>query len=77
MNNTDGYGASIIQYAKRWSKLMEEEIDNGANLEDIADMTSHEADTDGITGVMYGASLKILFEGWKYGEDLRKWHNKM
>jgi len=25
---------------------------------------------------MYGASVQVLSQCWKYGEDLRKWHNK-
>ena len=41
-----------------------------------AEKCSHDADTDGITGFMYGAAVSILSNHWKYGELLRKWHNK-
>ena len=43
---------------------------------DNADKCSHEADTEGITGFMYGCAMIILAQCWKYGEYLRKWHNK-
>ena len=43
---------------------------------DNADKLSHEADTEGITGYMYGCAVSILSQCWKYGEYLRKWHNK-
>ena len=41
-----------------------------------ADRLSHEADTEGITGFMYGCAVSILSQYWEYGEELRKWHNK-
>lgn len=75
-NNTDGYGACIFRYAERWANMMEKEIENGANVKDIAEKLSHDVDTEGITGYMYGASVSILSQCWEYGEDLRKWHNK-
>jgi hypothetical protein len=74
--NIDGYGACIFRYVERWADMMEKEIDNGAKIKDIADKLSHEADTEGITGFMYGASVNILSHCWEHGEELRKWHNK-
>lgn len=43
---------------------------------DNADRLSREADTEGITGFMYGCAVSILSQCWVYGEYLRKWHNK-
>ena len=43
---------------------------------DNADRLSREADTEGITGFMYGCAVSILSKCWVYGEYLRKWHNK-
>lgn len=43
---------------------------------DNADRLSREADTEGITGFMYGCAVSILSQCWEYGEYLRKWHNK-
>ena len=74
-NNTDMYGAGIYRYAEAWANLMEEKINTGANLEDIASSTSHEADTEGITGFMYGAAVSVLSHAWEHGEELRLWHN--
>lgn len=74
--NTDGYGNCVYQYAEGWAKLMQIEINNGKEVKDIASETSNEMDFLGITGFMYGASVSILSQCWKYGEELRKWHNK-
>ena len=74
--NTDEYGACIFRYAERWADMMEKEIEKGAELKDVAKKLSHDADTEGITGFMYGASVNILSQCWEHGEDLRKWHNK-
>ncbi|MBL4951029.1 hypothetical protein JK635_02090 [Neobacillus sp. YIM B02564] len=72
----DDYSLACFRYAEKWADLMESEIDSGAKVKDIADRTSHEADTEGITGFMYGASVSILSQCWLHGEELRKWHNK-
>lgn len=74
--NTDSYGARIIGYAKDWARLMQAGMAEGKKLEDIAEETSREADYDGITGFMYGAAVATLKGYWKYGEELRVWHNK-
>ncbi len=47
----------------------------GRKLEDVAEATSREADTNGITGFMYGAAVSTLAQVWEHGEQLRRWHN--
>lgn len=74
-NNTDPYGKAVIDYAERWANLMEERIENGETVADCAKETSNEADIDGITGFMYGASVGVLATSWAWGEELRRWHN--
>jgi hypothetical protein len=74
-NNQDPYGFGAVSYAARWAAMMEARIAAGAKLEDIAKETSHKADTEGITGFMYGCAVSILSAVWKHGEDLRQWHN--
>jgi len=74
-NNLEPYGRAVIVYAERWAVLMEKKMAEGATLKDIAKDTSHEADTDGITGFMYGAAIATLVGTWEHGEELRKWHN--
>lgn len=69
------YGLGIYAYAERWADLMEARMKAGESLADVADETSHEADTDGITGFMYGAAVSVLSENWVHGEELRQWHN--
>ena len=73
--NQDPYGKAVMEYAERWAGLMESRLAGGAELEDIAKDTSHEADTEGITGFMYGAAVSTLASCWEHGDALRRWHN--
>lgn len=78
-NNADPYGRAIFTYAERWAEMLESLIDKNSDVEkaiaENAEKTSREADTEGITGFMYGEAVGILALTWKYGEYLRKWHN--
>lgn len=74
--NTDPYGAAGFRYLEAWANLMEARIAVGEKLQDIAEATSHEADTEGITGFMYGCAVSVLSKCWVHGEALRRWHNK-
>ena len=74
--NTDGYGGAIVDYAQRWARLMQARMAGGQELEDIAQATADEADTDGITGFMYGAAVSTLSKCWKHGDRLNRWHNR-
>ena len=74
-NNTDGYGQEIYRYAEAWANLMETSLEMGMDIAEIAEETSHLADTEGITGFMYGAAVSVLSGVWYYGEELRVWHN--
>jgi hypothetical protein len=73
--NTDMYGAGIIRYAQKWADLMEAQMGTGALIGDVAEKTSRDADTEGITGFMYGAAVLVLARVWEHGEMLRRWHN--
>jgi len=81
-NNQDPYGLAVFEYAERWADMMEAGIKDNQDLTvsefiDIyADRLSHDADTEGITGFMYGCAVSILSQAWIYGEELRIWHNK-
>ena len=70
-----GYGTRCYTYAMDWANLMEQQMSVGKKLVDVADQCSDDADTDGITGFMYGAATQILAATWIYGEELRRWHN--
>lgn len=73
--NQDPYGKAAVDFAEAWANLMEKHLENGEKLEDFAKQTSHEADTEGITGFMYGCAVFILSQVWEHGEELRRWHN--
>jgi len=73
--NMDPYGRAIMVYAENWAELMEKKMAGGATLRDIAKDSSHEADTAGISGFMYGCAVGMLSEVWEHGEALRNWHN--
>ena len=74
-NNDGGYGECCLRYAARWAHLMEKRMAAGEKLEDIADKCSHDADTEGITGFMYGCAISCIARAWEHGEALRRWHN--
>lgn len=73
--NSDPYGRRCFTYATDWADLMEAQIAKGRTVEAVAKKTSHDADTDGITGFMYGTAVSILSQTWTHGEELRRWHN--
>ena len=73
--NIDPYGKECVDFAERWADLMEKKLAEGCEVETIAKETSHEADTEGLTGFMYGAAVSMLSRVWEHGEALRTWHN--
>ena len=73
--NSDPYGDAVMRYASTWATLMEQKVEAGAKVRDIAGKCSTEADTEGITGFMYGCAVSILADVWIGGEALRRWHN--
>jgi len=75
-NMDGGYGQAVIEYAERWANLVEERtVGDQALLESVVKQASHDADTEGITGFMYGVAVSVLATSWAWGERLRKWHN--
>jgi hypothetical protein len=80
-NNLDPYGHACFTYAERWAELLEKEIEETGKepqkvIIECAEQFGHKADTEGITGYMYGCAVSILAQCWEHGEELRKWHNK-
>lgn len=81
-NSDDGYSKGVVDYGERWAAAIEAALPPTpstsqviAFLEENADRLSHEADTEGITGFMYGYAVSALAKFWIYGEELRRWHN--
>lgn len=75
VKNQDVYGKGILRYAENWANIMEDLLAQGSSLPDIAESSSNQADTEGITGFMFNASVQILSSCWIHGEQLRQWHN--
>lgn len=75
-NSKDPYSYGVVKYARRWAKYMQKLIAEGKTVVEIAEKASHDCDIEGITGFMYGCAVNALAQCWKYGEELRKWHNK-
>jgi hypothetical protein len=78
--NQDPYGNRCFTYAEDWAKFLEARIPADATeaqvmrvIVDHAEEDSRTADTDGITGFMYGVAVSILAKCWLYGEQLRRW----
>lgn len=73
--NTDPYSAGVIAFTALWGRLMEGQLAAGKTVADCAKAMSSLADTDGITGFMYGCAVGLLAKFWVHGEALRRWHN--
>jgi hypothetical protein len=74
-NSKDSYSNCVIQYAEGWAKLMQLEMMKGKTLSECAKNTSFEMGFLGITVNMYGCAVNILIQIWKYGNELKNWHN--
>lgn len=72
-NNQDPYGMGCFTFAETWANLMEKKVTEGMKVKDVAEVTSHEADTEGITGFMFSAAASILCHCWIHGDELKKW----
>lgn len=72
-NKDDAYSNRVVTYGEYWAELMEGDIEEkGVLTKKDAEAASDEADTDGITGFMYGAARQALVYFWVYGEALRE-----
>ena len=65
----------MVSYSEDWANLMEGELAKRKTIAECAQYSSRTADTDGITGFMYGCAVSGLAHFWEYGEELRRWHN--
>lgn len=74
--NSDDYGGAALDYAEGWAKLMQIEIAKGKTVAECYDYTQKGLGFLGITGFQFGCAMSVLSQTWKYGEELRKVHNK-
>lgn len=75
--NKDGYSRRIITFAADAAQLAEQLLDEDPTrpFEQVIDEALKAADYDGITGFMYGAAISELSRNWKFGDQLKAWHN--
>ncbi len=77
INSNDDYSLGVVTYAKRWAKYMQHLMrKHNKAVKDIAEQTRIICDIDGVTGFMYSHAVGALAQFWKYGDELRQWHNK-
>ena len=68
------------RYASCWAKLMQHKIKNGRNVKEIAKETAIEAEiimgppSDDTSSYSKSLASWLLFNNWKYGNDLKKWY---
>lgn len=71
-NNEDPYSARIVSFGEEWARLMEAEMGSGKELtSEMMDRCAGQADTDGITGFMYGAAASALSHFWEHAEKFQ------
>lgn len=69
------YVLATLRYAKRFGRLVQYYLSQGKAFKKAADLASHEADTENITGNMHSGAIALLVACWEHGEKLRAWHN--
>jgi hypothetical protein len=83
-NSNYGYSKGVVDFTERWVALMEAKIPAVTDdltvqailtMDDFGKQTGHAADTEGITGFMYGYAASALTHFWQHGEGFRRWHN--
>jgi|GEM_PF-3112677 len=69
-NNTP-YGKAILSFTDRWGALMEKELAAGKPLDAaMVAKTADAADTEGLSGYMYGVARKLIVQVWENGPEL-------
>lgn len=76
VNSTNYYAKSVVEYATQFAKYMQYLMrKHNKPLYLIAHNASSIVDTMRISGFMYGIAINVLVHYWKYGNELKKWHN--
>ena len=71
--NDGPYSRCCFDYADAWASLMESRMAQGETLEACAKLTSHQANTESISGGVYSLAVGILSKCWIHGEQLQRW----
>ena len=80
-NNSNPCGRACFDFAEKWAKLMEKEIERSeySPIEVIDKRADNLSSTTGVkitTRFMYGAAVNILSQCWEYGKELKEWYDK-
>ena len=71
-NSKDPYSARVFTFGDEWASLMDARLATGEELtKEMMDETAKKADTDGITGYMYGAAASAIVHFWEHGEKFQ------
>jgi len=73
--NPDPYGNACFRYANNWAFILESKIKSGQKItKEIIEQVSHDADTEEITGFMFGVAKSILINCWEYGHMIEYYY---
>ena len=74
----DKLGVGTITLAYEWGRKMQEQLDAGRSLKDVAWDCFCRADdiVGGATGGMAKSATTLLGETWQHGGELVTWHNE-
>lgn len=67
--NSNNLFLKVMLYARRWAKLMQMLLDEGATFEEAAFIINNSADLDDIRRLKR-ISYSLLINYWKYGDEL-------
>lgn len=75
--NSDYYGTTVMVYAEHWAYLMEQRINWGLKLAEVAEECARLANPEGkISSIMQGCAAHILARLWVHGDDLLRWYQQ-
>lgn len=70
----DSYGSIIADFAYNWAKLMQLRMGMGIPFNSVVKPSADELKYIGYSAKQYCEAVKILCKFWKYGDELREFH---
>lgn len=71
--NDDNYGKRVFEHAEEWAELMESLIEEGEQLEDIAQETYDKVVGHDNPAVFRAVGLVVVRQ-WAHGDELKNWY---
>ena len=69
------YHQDVLNFAERWSLLMEQQMAAGSRLNEVAARTARRAADKSMSGSQYACAVSALAYYWVHGEDFQRWHD--